>query len=680
MNRNDIRLDSIRTLGACAAVLLGIAVGSLGYWAQPLAASGIAAQLQAERSNERKRAAETKAKIQAIQPNLSPLSLLPRHQPRVTFQNGIHCYYRSPFFDKDVRAVESLPQLATFLSPRITRSGAYMVGFPQSTAPSGQTQLTIDCDGVATNFSVDPTMDPTQDIQLPFNATTVSLKALVGRVAVAGAPPGSTVKLVATPSPAVSGLSFLWAANEGRVASLNGPVTEWNLPQAPGLHFAYVTIRDSNGAYAEASVAVATDRRTIVPAPAPLPPTPLPSDKAVNLDHFLTFFSTKSIDVYDNQGADTRMGSCQYYLAIDAVGGCTPEGLLVDRKIDFEGWLRKWGFDRPGNHEAKARYQNLADLNLQRDMHGLANANGTAFYVCNYPGDKPGQVTLTNVLRHRNLVACVAMEYSPGPGGGAPFTKFLTFGPGGELFQSVNLDGRGEKFMPGSCVVCHGASIDYGHYAENGTSNPNLSAQFLPFDLQNFEFVNRPGLRRSDQEPELLKLNKLVLGINPNPAIRDVINGGYNNFASSTFVDNVVPSGWDITMPIPGANNGLTPRALYLGVIRPSCRTCHTSMSPGDGLDFRDFASFDNNWSFEAGARVCGPVFASINGKIDGNSSAGVTRKNYSMPNSKVTFDRFWNNVPPPPSPITRTQSQLMEDYAVTNKSTGVGSTCQPPD
>lgn len=637
---------------------------------------------QVEKAHQDKRkAAHGPEAAHLIVPHV-PL-ITPYHEPRVSFANGVQCYYRSPFFDQDVRAVQSFPTVFQALlfeddfsgpvfTAKVARAGAYMHGLPDPSSTVGSINLQIDCDGVKTPFLVNPATDPTADITLPVNATLVTLAARQGGATVTHAAPGSVVELVATPS-AGNVQSFLWAANEGSVKSLNAPTTQWKLPNGPGLHFAYVLISDSNGGRAEASVTVATD----VPAgnpPAPGPVNPA-SAKLPNLDHFLTYFSTSDFTVYNTQGADSRLGSCQYYLALGVVAGCTPHGDLVGPKLTFKSWLHKWHFNTPGNHEAKALYQNLADLNLQRDMHALTNASGTASYVCNYPGDDPSAVTLDNARHHQNLVACVAMEYSPGVGGGAPFVKFITFGPGGELFQSVNLDGRGEKFMPGACVVCHGAfddgNVGYGHYPENGSGNPNLSATFLPFDVENFAFANHNGLRRPDQEPAFLALNKIVLDTNPNPAVVDVITLGYSSFASSVFLDDQVPLGWDISTPIPGAANGLTPRNLYLGAIRPSCRTCHAAMAPAAGLDFRDFATFDGLGV--AVHRVCGTMDLPINGQ----ASAGSPRKNYSMPNSKVTFDRFWSNTPPPPAGITRTQAQLFEDYSQATEGT---ATCQAPD
>jgi hypothetical protein len=72
---------------------------------------------------------------------------------------------------------------------------------------------------------------------------------------------------------------------------------------------------------------------------------------------------------------------------------------------------------------------------------------------------------VANGVNNQNLVACVAMDYvvSPRVNGGKPFTRFLIFGPSGELLPSVNLDGRGEKFVPGACVACHGAIAMQGN-------------------------------------------------------------------------------------------------------------------------------------------------------------------------------------------------------------------------
>ena len=125
-------------------------------------------------------------------------------------------------------------------------------------------------------------------------------------------------------------------------------------------------------------------------------------------------------------------------------------------------------------------------------------SGGIAFYVCNAPGpDGKSQTEIDRVIEEgmddKNKVACVAMEYTPvtGANGGQPFTKFFTFGPDETLLLSINLDGRGEKFMPGSCVACHGGSTYNGRFPEQATASPFLGARFLPFDTGNYLFSSQ---------------------------------------------------------------------------------------------------------------------------------------------------------------------------------------------
>ena len=54
-------------------------------------------------------------------------------------------------------------------------------------------------------------------------------------------------------------------------------------------------------------------------------------------------------------------------------------------------------------------------------------------------------------------IATNAIEFSPGPGGGASFVKFFTFDAAtGARSLTADMDGRGPKAMPGPCVTCHG--------------------------------------------------------------------------------------------------------------------------------------------------------------------------------------------------------------------------------
>src|ERR1019366_5979951 len=109
-------------------------------------------------------------------------------------------------------------------------------------------------------------------------------------------------------------------------------------------------------------------------------------------------------------------------------------------------------------------------------------------------------------------VACVAMESTPSPGvnGGAPFTKFFVFGPDGSLRMSINLDTRGEKYMPGACVACHGGLAQNGRFPEQGSPSAYLGSGFLPFDTGNYQFASAASLSEAAQSDSIFALNQLV--------------------------------------------------------------------------------------------------------------------------------------------------------------------------
>lgn len=67
---------------------------------------------------------------------------------------------------------------------------------------------------------------------------------------------------------------------------------------------------------------------------------------------------------------------------------------------------------------------------------------------------------------------------------------------------------------------------------------------------------------------------------------------------------------------------------MYEYIVKPSCRTCHVAMA----------ASFDSEAAFRPFAGV-------ISSYVCGNVGSAEERR-YAMPNSLVTFDRFWDYRP----------------------------------
>jgi hypothetical protein len=355
------------------------------------------------------------------------------------------------------------------------------------------------------------------------------------------------------------------------------------------------------------------------------------------------------------KGLDTRLSGCLYYKAIGAVQGCddTKQNFLVGA-VSFEDWKRAVKIDQyapPGTQQYRAVFVNRVDLNLTRDHHSVSYPHSapypdttgpTAGYVCNHVGppfdptssspthQKDVDTAIDNAVAGKNLVACVAMDYTiaPGVNDGMPFTRFLIFGPSGDLLPSVNLDGRGEKFPPGTCTVCHGGNKYAGKFPEDGTGTADLEAHFLPFDIGNFEFSKKPGwpaLRKEAQQEAIYQLNQNVLKTNANQAEIGLINGWYE----TGHIQNE-----DFFLP-PG-NPGAFSSDFYLKVIARSCRTCHIAQR--DELSIRDLNFF------KQGAN--GSLNPSILAELVCGQTDDLLRA-YAMPNSAVTFDLFWNSNQP---------------------------------
>jgi hypothetical protein len=359
--------------------------------------------------------------------------------------------------------------------------------------------------------------------------------------------------------------------------------------------------------------------------------------------------------------------SCAYYQAIGAVSATsncaltTTDGSFIGG-LTMSQWMQSGPINQNGVTQASASFVNLMDLNFTRLHHGATSPTtgygggpATAGYVCNYPGpdfyaavqlggtgNSVNQPVIDSVLLNAmgslNEVACVAMDYgltyntnypgATGLSGGNPYVRFLVFNAAGNLIPSVDLDGlHANEPVPNACVSCHGGS----------TSSPYTGAHFLPFDEANFAFSSIPGQTQADQEAQIKQLNLLVLngtGTDITPQVVDLINGWYgNNLAASTQNTTFVPSG------LLGSGGAATEDSIvYLRVFAPLCRTCHvannfplTVASPGDMLGY---------FSLGSSVNVCDPSTETPNPL---QISSG-TVNGFLMPNSKVTFDRFWTS------------------------------------
>jgi hypothetical protein len=319
------------------------------------------------------------------------------------------------------------------------------------------------------------------------------------------------------------------------------------------------------------------------------------------------------------EGIDDATSTAAYYAAIDPTNSKTTfadwksaNSMAVNPDANNDGNLYN---DDATTGEVSAAYANAGDLGFGRGMHAKKVGNNVAFYVCNYP-------TVDEARINANQGACVAMEYSPVPPGTTRFTKFYVFNAAGDRIASANLDGRGEKFVPGLCMACHAGSYNppevinasgnipaHRRFRVSPPGNPNQSSQFLPFDLDAFEYSAISGFRRQDQEGKFKTLNQRVQDTGPNNAITQLITGWYVG-NSPTQISTFVPA--------PGWTGSVAQSDLYSQVVKPSCRTCHVAQ---DGvIDWSLYSDFNTRASFSK-LLIC-------------------TQR--VMPHALVTYNRFW--------------------------------------
>ncbi len=324
---------------------------------------------------------------------------------------------------------------------------------------------------------------------------------------------------------------------------------------------------------------------------------------------------------FSYKGIDSRLSACHYYKAIGVASSCDSKGnILSGTTLDI--WKRDNKLAPYNtNVEHTAVFVNEVDLNLTRVHHGTKiSDNHLAFYICNHLGPSDTSQTAVNIaidnaVNGKNLVACVAMDYSisPGVNNDIPFIKYLIFGPSGELLPSINLDGRREKFAPGVCVSCHGGDFYAGRYPEDGTGVANVGVHYLPFDIDNFSFSSVEGLTKEDQLAEIKELNQLLLESNPSPSLTNLITNWYAS-GNDTPNEDFIPESWTA--------QGSLATEVYTNMIKPLCRTCHIAFPN------YDFEEFNGGWDNKR--VICG-------------GDDHILRDN-SMPNSPVTYDIMIND------------------------------------
>lgn len=370
------------------------------------------------------------------------------------------------------------------------------------------------------------------------------------------------------------------------------------------------------------------------------------TNKTVNIADLTT-----SIDALGLQPESVESATA-YYAAVDP----------FDQRLTLEDWLNNAGFsDASGSPIEESEfdhtlYINNYDLGFTRDMFVRRSDDGRVFaYVTNYPALRPA-------TRGEDVLATVAMEFSPPDQdlSADPFVKFFVYVPDADDNQqrvrSLNFDGRGEKWIPGACVACHGGELKNlqadGTYPTNG----DIDAAFLPWDIDSLLFVdaNDPDLidplvvegfrvnstyidaaqfdrfSLENQQDSFRRMNEAVLSTMPTAAsnplesarfelVREQIHGWYGDTDPSTFDSNELPNtdfngrgyiqpGW--------AEAGQ--EEVYFDVFAKHCRICHSQ-----ALEINQLGSYESLISL----------------------LPTVTRFLYEdgvMPNARLDMDRFW--------------------------------------
>lgn len=372
------------------------------------------------------------------------------------------------------------------------------------------------------------------------------------------------------------------------------------------------------------------------------------------------FIESDNIIAIDASRIDSEAFGKAYYDTIDPNNAKTT---LEDWKV-ANGYYAALQAGRVIN----TRFRDTKDLGYGRGLQVWTDTSGNFYsFVENFQVRTVAGLEYTDI----NLDALIlderqhhfgtnAIEYSTYPyGAGEPsdtgsthkFAKFYTFdatnaNPAIEdhsnetRLNSVNLDGRGNKAMPGSCVYCHGGTVmplrannSYRDNCYNDSAattcngvNGDTNAKLQLLEVNSFKFWPESPYTQAEQEENIKKINLAVyctypgadaaacaqafcdapfnpancdgMG-NPTPVLppaassgswsgdfsREVVQGWYDgdansataDFGASVFNANFVPDGWDPdSSNTPAGSNRTGADTLFLEVVQPACSVCHS--------------------------------------------------------------------------------------------------------
>jgi mono/diheme cytochrome c family protein len=399
------------------------------------------------------------------------------------------------------------------------------------------------------------------------------------------------------------------------------------------------------------------------------------SGNALTADALLTAVSP-TVPMTQISKAETLSSTTAYYRALDPNNQKTTLSAWLDANC-FDSTQSDFGTGAAGANGAHAVYTNNFDLGFGRDMYfikctagsaavtkGLAHVGDMASVVINY-------ASLEQAALKQAPFLAVAMEYAgDSTSNGQRYPKFYAFAPDDrtgafDRVSSANFDRRGEKYLPGACLACHGGSISDTTFA----ASANVDATFMPWDLDGLLYsdtdpaflgnlIGGAPYTRATQMPNLNQLNTLAWqtyqtpelkssgapGCAPTPAASStcidrfaapiaLLQKWYGQSGpqgpSAIYSDSNTPDGWPTSIPAgaaPTTPSG-APDDLYHAVFARHCRSCHTQNAT-IGNQFGTFQAFQG---FTQG--------------LVGSGATGITKLAFQyaqMPLARLTMDRFW--------------------------------------
>lgn len=286
-----------------------------------------------------------------------------------------------------------------------------------------------------------------------------------------------------------------------------------------------------------------------------------------------------------------------YYKAVDP----------NDQRTTLAAWKTANGFDQ--GYDNHVIFRDAKDLGYGRDMYQRSNADGAvAVYVDNYVVNVfendaknygPLNVEAAVEGQQQHYIGTNAIEFSPidpADSNSDKVVKLFIFVPDGSgnipRALSADLDGRGVKFMPSACYVCHGKATESLNSAGEFSLYSIYSAKFNSLEIDSFEYSEYAGYSRETLEAGFSSMNQvihdalqIINGRSVNKrgkwsgdfAIEQAV-GNYTGFSVPNYQEDFIPTGWQAN-----ANRPENVEQLYLNVVKPHCFACHSQQGTAAG-------------------------------------------------------------------------------------------------